>query len=721
MAILISTANPCIAPVIPSAKCTLADGWLDCPNVQTSDKNHQCGLKSFDCQAASYASAKDFKNSSVYGKLNFIGVNNRHGCRSFSSVVRSGILVVWRGVCPFAVKAKVAQDAGFQAIIIVDGTSNTRKNGEVSTLQAPVIDDLKVRIPCVMVHSQGIFNKSLETEIAVIDEDIRIDLSLTISRLDLSMAFVAASNMLQHTSASGRDDALVCADAAIRADPENPDSHYHRANLLHKLLRWNEAFASYSKTLSLDPEHLPGHTNLPTLLYKYDIDGLPLAAKEKMFQHSRRKAQELVVEAMQAEILVQASSDCGTQRSQWRLIREWEAESSCTSHILFKETSGEQYGQLALGTGSQPVPSNFPLNPSGLEEFNNLFYFEKRTTVTFFSNVSLAGYPGVICDACGRIFVPSPRIMVPLHSLLDSPGLPRKDSPHYVSRAITAVQMSCDNYYHWTVECLPRLIVSLEHLSNTSRLAEGWTVLLPMISKSFILETLDIIGLPRNMHTIQHDPDVPLLIGELLAVDWTPAHGVIDGRPGCEMTPARTALDRVRWTLASPFLPILKVGENYSLEQSRNTVVFISRNTDSLSGKQSRVILNEGAVIEAFVKVCNERNAGHPGASKLHFEIFRGDNYNQRDTISLFRRARVIIGIHGAGLANAVYCAPGTALLEIALATPRHRDYMHLAMSLGHTYWLVDIIANSLESAVSLDVTQVAAVLIKALDAQEQI
>ena len=142
---------------------------------------------------------------------------------------------------------------------------------------------------------------------------------------------------------------------------------------------------------------------------------------------------------------------------------------------------------------------------------------------------------------------------------------------------------------------------------------------------------------------------------------------------------------------------------------------------DSLSGKQSRVILNEGAVIETLVKVCNEQNAKRPGASKLHFEIFRGDNYNQRETISLFRRARAIIGIHGAGLANAVYCAPGTALLEIALATPRHRDYMHLAMSLGHTYWLVDIIANSLESAVSLDVTQVAAVLIKALEAQEQI
>ena len=102
----------------------------------------------------------------------------------------------------------------------------------------------------------------------------------------------------------------------------------------------------------------------------------------------------------------------------------------------------------------------------------------------------------------------------------------------------------------------------------------------------------------------------------------------------------------------------------------------------------------------------------------MKFEIFRGDAYNQQETIALFRRARVVIGTHGAGLANVVYAAPGTALLEVALATPRHRDYMHLAMSLGHAYWLVDVVANSLESEITLDVAKAAGVLVSALDAQ---
>ena len=61
--------------------------------------------------------------------------------------------------------------------------------------------------------------------------------------------------------------------------------------------------------------------------------------------------------------------------------------------------------------------------------------------------------------------------------------------------------------------------------------------------------------------------------------------------------------------------------------------------------------------------------AGHTPA--LH--IFRGDSLSLPDTISLFGSARLVIGLHGAGMANMVYCPPGTHVLEIALPTPRHR------------------------------------------------
>ncbi|MCR9138477.1 MAG: glycosyltransferase family 61 protein [Alphaproteobacteria bacterium] len=66
--------------------------------------------------------------------------------------------------------------------------------------------------------------------------------------------------------------------------------------------------------------------------------------------------------------------------------------------------------------------------------------------------------------------------------------------------------------------------------------------------------------------------------------------------------------------------------------------------------------------------------------------------------LSLFRRAKVIIGPHGAGLANMVYSPPGTHVVEfvpISRAT-RTRPYYKvthfygLAQSAGHQHWVVE-------------------------------
>ena len=46
------------------------------------------------------------------------------------------------------------------------------------------------------------------------------------------------------------------------------------------------------------------------------------------------------------------------------------------------------------------------------------------------------------------------------------------------------------------------------------------------------------------------------------------------------------------------------------------------------------------------------------------------------------------MGVHGGAMANAVFCAPGAALVEVALAEPMYRHYMHLAAALGLRYWI---------------------------------
>ena len=213
------------------------------------------------------------------------------------------------------------------------------------------------------------------------------------------------------------------------------------------------------------------------------------------------------------------------------------------------------------------------------------------------------------------------------------------------------------------------------------------------------MQTLKLLGLAKSsnedapfagmgLKTRRHNPDKTYVVGELLTVDWVQT----DARPGLELTPARTALDRVRRTFAWP----------PQEGAARRALVFISRNSDRLSGDKSRAMSNEEEVLEALGAAAD--TAG------LQLKVFHGDQHTVASTIELFKSAKVVIGAHGAGMANMVYCAPGTAVMEIAMRTPRHRDYMHAAASLGHRYWVhTEVLANALESEIAVDARALAA------------
>jgi hypothetical protein len=91
-------------------------------------------------------------------------------------------------------------------------------------------------------------------------------------------------------------------------------------------------------------------------------------------------------------------------------------------------------------------------------------------------------------------------------------------------------------------------------------------------------------------------------------------------------------------------------------------------------------------------------SAWRPGDTLVEF---KGSSGNYDDDLKLFQRARVVVGPHGGGLANAVLCKPGTALIELMpieqLPTmkERHRTsvyaYYGLSQSAGLDYYSVPI------------------------------
>ena len=68
-------------------------------------------------------------------------------------------------------------------------------------------------------------------------------------------------------------------------------------------------------------------------------------------------------------------------------------------------------------------------------------------------------------------------------------------------------------------------------------------------------------------------------------------------------------------------------------------------------------------------------------------------------TAALFASAAVVVGVHGAGLANAMMCAPGTALIEIGFGAANEPStklhYEHLAAALNLEYRFLPAFAQA--------------------------
>ena len=94
----------------------------------------------------------------------------------------------------------------------------------------------------------------------------------------------------------------------------------------------------------------------------------------------------------------------------------------------------------------------------------------------------------------------------------------------------------------------------------------------------------------------------------------------------------------------------------------RSLVVIIERASASV-----RRIANIDELCEALAKAIDdgEQVAGKAGSRRRRLVRVRSDELSVRDQMRVFERSTVVIGMHGAGLANILFCAPGTHVIEL--------------------------------------------------------
>tara|TARA_B100000965_G_C19562060_1_gene745008 strand:- start:101 stop:1234 length:1134 start_codon:yes stop_codon:yes gene_type:complete len=195
------------------------------------------------------------------------------------------------------------------------------------------------------------------------------------------------------------------------------------------------------------------------------------------------------------------------------------------------------------------------------------------------------------------------------------------------------------NYWHWLFDVLPRIKI----LENSYNLDKIDYFLLPNLEKRFQKETLDILKIPNKKRLssikLRHISADQIISTDHPYVRNNNASYEIQNLP-----------DWILNWLRNSFLKEKMFNDN-----SYPKKIFIDRSDATSNHSELRKILNEKEIIKEL---------------KLDgYKVVRLADIPFIEQVKTFFNAEKIIGLHGAGFANLIFCKPNTKILEIKPST----------------------------------------------------
>lgn len=214
-----------------------------------------------------------------------------------------------------------------------------------------------------------------------------------------------------------------------------------------------------------------------------------------------------------------------------------------------------------------------------------------------------------------------------------------------IERIAPIVQLWGYGYYHFLIEQMPK-ILRIAALSQDIPILTYCASFHASINTRFIPEILAAFGVKNPI--VSYHPMVTYLVSEaILTTD------IICG------IPSRADLDMLRQLVVRPVV-------------AKPIGILIKR-----SGRPLRTLANHDAILAALRGIRPD----------LEWRVF--DSMTFIDTVRLFSEASVIVGPHGAGLANMVWCNEGTEIIEIGSAVEPNICYWHISELLGNKHTIV--------------------------------
>lgn len=222
-------------------------------------------------------------------------------------------------------------------------------------------------------------------------------------------------------------------------------------------------------------------------------------------------------------------------------------------------------------------------------------------------------------------------------------GSPKKIKQKAVLLAVTGG----NSFFHWLFEVLPKLKI----LEDANQKDINLLYILNGTHQNFQKETLSLLGI--KLEKVINLEESPTLFLENVLIPSYPCH---------YGTPSKAEILYLQRKLKSPFYKSL-------LKKKGRKRLFIKRRN---GGRQ---LLYEDAIEQAL--------------QPFGFRAVEPEKLPLHQQIALFDQAEVVIAPHGAGLANIIFCRPGTKILEIFSGDYVNLCYQHLAGNCGLNHFAV--------------------------------
>ena len=201
------------------------------------------------------------------------------------------------------------------------------------------------------------------------------------------------------------------------------------------------------------------------------------------------------------------------------------------------------------------------------------------------------------------------------------------------------------NYYHWLFDCLPRLFI----VKASRKIGAHTRYLIPEDTLPFQRDTLDALGID-SASRISSKKCSHLRASELLSTSHP--------NPKPSLIPA--------WIVE--FLRESFLGCNIVDLANETDFIYISRG-DSVN---SRRLINE-----SYLCKCLE---------SVGFGVYWLSDLTFQQQVTLFSQARMIVGVHGAGLANLAFASKGAVVYELFSDQYQPDMYKRIASLTGLDY-----------------------------------